>query len=119
MGGVISPLLCNVILNRFDHCVVAQGYHLVRYADDFCVFCSSAQQLRFALEQVKEALNELRLRLEPRKTRKTTFETGFYFLGVQFQGDSYRFACQDKTIVVQGEFDDQLFYDYVPEGYGS
>lgn len=118
MGGVISPLLCNVILNRFDFCMVEQGYHLVRYADDFCVFCSSAQQLCRTLAQVEESLNKLNLRLEPRKTHKSSFETGFQFLGVRFQKDSYRFNCQEKIIVVQGEFDDWLFYDYVPEGYG-
>ena len=36
-GGVISPLLANVYLHRFDTEVRAAGFRLIRYADDFVI----------------------------------------------------------------------------------
>lgn len=33
-GGVISPLLANIVLNPFDHELEQAGYKFVRYADD-------------------------------------------------------------------------------------
>lgn len=33
-GGVISPLLANIVLNRLDWRLHEAGYHFVRYADD-------------------------------------------------------------------------------------
>lgn len=43
-GMPISPFLSNVILQRFDSMMIASGFHLVRYADDFIVFCESEEQ---------------------------------------------------------------------------
>ncbi|MDD4465051.1 MAG: reverse transcriptase domain-containing protein, partial [Desulfobacterales bacterium] len=36
-GGVISPLLANVVLNHMDQALANAGYRHVRYADDFVV----------------------------------------------------------------------------------
>jgi RNA-directed DNA polymerase len=33
-GAVLSPLLSNIYLNPLDHLLAAEGYELVRYADD-------------------------------------------------------------------------------------
>jgi RNA-directed DNA polymerase len=39
-GGVVSPLLCNVYLNRLDRRWEAEGSGvLARYADDLVVMC--------------------------------------------------------------------------------
>jgi RNA-directed DNA polymerase len=38
-GGVISPLLANIVLNRLDWQLHQAGYRFVRYADDFVVLC--------------------------------------------------------------------------------
>src|SRR5205814_2248518 len=37
-GSPLSPLLANVYLHRLDTRMVAAGYGLVRYADDFVIF---------------------------------------------------------------------------------
>lgn len=42
-GGVISPLLANIYLNRFDWKMAQGGYEVVRYADDFVVLCRSKE----------------------------------------------------------------------------
>ena len=43
-GGVVSPLLCNVYLNRLDRAWRPAYGSLVRYADDLLVVCSNRGQ---------------------------------------------------------------------------
>ena len=43
-GGVVSPLLCNVYLNRLDRAWRLAYGCLVRYADDLLVVCSNRGQ---------------------------------------------------------------------------
>jgi len=117
LGAVISPLLCNIVLHRLDAGLVQRGWHLVRYADDFCVFCRTEREARVAQEETGEILMNLKLKLEPDKTRITSFDIGFDFLGVHFFRDTYSFICQEKRIEGKGEFNPHLFYDYVPDGY--
>lgn len=116
-GGVISPLLCNVYLHPLDVRLALGGFSPIRYADDFCAFCDSEEQAQQARQETETILVELKLRLEPAKTKITHFDEGFDFLGVHFYRDTYSFLCAEKRIEVKGEFDPALFYDYVPEGY--
>ena len=48
-GGVISPLLANIVLNHLDWQLHHQGFNFVRYADDFVVLCHSHSQAEGAL----------------------------------------------------------------------
>lgn len=118
LGAVISPLLCNIYLHRLDCGLTRRGHALVRYADDFCVFCRERAEAEAAWRDTEEVLAQIRLRLEPRKTAITSFDEGFDFLGVHFYRDTYSFIAAGKRVEVEGPFDDTLFYDYVPEGYG-
>ncbi|NPV55582.1 MAG: hypothetical protein HPY76_02760 [Anaerolineae bacterium] len=117
MGAVLSPLLCNIFLHPLDIALVRNGFHPIRYADDFCVFCHSRQQLTRAAEATTIKLSDLKLRLEPTKTHRTHFDKGFDFLGIHFCRHSYSFTANMKRIEVEGAFDPRLFYDYVPDGY--
>ena len=117
LGAVLSPLLCNILLHRLDSALAGRGLRSVRYADDFCVFCRTEKEAQSAWRETEQILHVLNLRLEPAKTRIATFESGFDFLGVHFYRDTYSFTCQEKHIEVKGEFDPDLFYDYVPDGY--
>jgi RNA-directed DNA polymerase len=81
-GGVISPLLANIVLNHLDWTLDSQGYKFVRYADDFVVLTRSFEEAEKALVAVKTCIEEdLGLELSPEKTRITNFEKGFEFLG--------------------------------------
>lgn len=62
-GGVISPLLANIVLNFLDWRLHNRGFQFVRYADDFVVLCHSLTQAEEALELVKQTLRELGLSL--------------------------------------------------------
>jgi group II intron reverse transcriptase/maturase len=117
LGAVISPLLCNVYLHRLDMGLTERGYLPVRYADDFCIFCDSRTEVEAAWRDTERILAGLKLQLEPRKTAITHFDEGFDYLGVHFYRDTYSFLCENKRIEVKGDFDRQLFYDYVPDGY--
>ncbi len=117
MGAVISPLLCNIYLNVMDHQLVANGFHLVRYADDFCIFCRSEEDARQALSFTGIVLSELFLQFEPAKTRITHFNHGFDFLGIHFDRSSFRYLANQEQIEVRGSIVDDLPFDQIPSRY--
>ncbi len=80
-GGVISPLLANIVLNQLDWQLHERGFNFVRYADDFVVICQSQAQAEEALHFVQQVLATLGLQLSAAKTRISTFRQGYSFLG--------------------------------------
>jgi group II intron reverse transcriptase/maturase len=69
-GGVVSPLLANVYLDRLDREWQTRGCGtLVRYADDLVVMCGSERDARRALQALRACLAELGLRPKQAKTR--------------------------------------------------
>jgi len=85
-GAVLSPLLSNIYLNPLDHQMAAQGYEMVRYADDFVILCRSQAQAEQALAIVRQWCEAEGLTVHPTKTRIVDVRTeGFDFLGYRFQ----------------------------------
>jgi len=84
-GGVVSPLLCNVYLNRLDRAWETEGSgELIRYADDLVVMCRSRAQAEQALNRLTALLANLGLEPKAAKTRivhLTEGGEGFDFLG--------------------------------------
>jgi group II intron reverse transcriptase/maturase len=96
-GGVISPLLANIVLNRLDWALHNAGYRFVRYADDFVVVTQSETQAQEALKLVSLVVeNELGLELSKEKTHITTYGKGYEFLGFFLSTRSRR--MRDKSI---------------------
>jgi len=102
-GGVVSPLLLNVALHGMesaagvryqrsgsDAAATAQGSPvLVRYADDLVAFCHTRQQAEQVKAQLAGWLAPRGLAFNEDKTRITTLDEGFDFLGVtvrRYQG---------------------------------
>jgi retron-type reverse transcriptase len=85
-GGALSPLLANVYLHNFDQPMIKAGNRLVRYADDFVICCESRAEAEARMGDVARTLSDLRLRLNIAKTRVTSFERGFRFLGYRIRG---------------------------------
>lgn len=83
-GGVISPLLSNVYLTVLDNALAEAGYRFVRYADDMLILCLSEKEAVEALNQAKAVLGRLKLELNEEKTRISSFDEGFDFLGFHF-----------------------------------
>ena len=90
-GGVISPLLSNIYMDRLDHLMESRGMGMTRYADDMVVLCKTAEEADRALETVREWMRQASLRLHPEKTRVVDLgEAGSYFdfLGYRFKRSS-------------------------------
>jgi RNA-directed DNA polymerase len=87
-GAVISPLLANLYLHPFDLLMEQNGWHMVRYADDFVILCRTEAEARAALRQVEAWAAENGLTLHPDKTRVGDSRQpgqGFEFLGYRFE----------------------------------
>jgi len=87
-GGVISPLLANIALHGLGYLFNIQfrkscvnKYSLVRYADDFIIFCKTREDAEQGIEKLNGWLSERGLELSSEKTRITTIQDGFDFLG--------------------------------------
>jgi hypothetical protein len=96
-GGVISPLLANIVLDRLDWRLHGGGFRFARYADDFVVLCQTISQAQEALVLVRHVLEEeLGLRLSPEKTKIATYGKGYDFLGFHLSVRSRR--MRDKSV---------------------
>lgn len=86
-GAVISPLLANIYLHPVDAVLRAEGYHMVRYADDLVILCQTRAEAERALERLRTLMEERKLTLHPVKTRivDATQRGGFDFLGYHFE----------------------------------
>jgi len=101
-GGVISPLLANIALHgmeetvgmRFNKQGESTGKRaVVRYADDFVVFCESQEDAEYVRQHVLPAwLAKRGLTLSPEKTKVVHLTDGFDFLGFTIR--HYRVAAQ-------------------------
>ena len=84
-GGVVSPLLSNILLTPFDWEMRRRGYQLTRYADDWVVTCKSAAEARAAIAAAQRTLTKLGVQLNPQKTRIVHVRYGFEFLGYKIK----------------------------------
>jgi RNA-directed DNA polymerase len=86
-GAVISPLLSTIYLDTLDHEMAEKGIEMVRYADDFVVWCGTEGEAQQALEAVRRWTAQAGLTLHPVKTRimDATPPGGFDFLGYHFE----------------------------------
>jgi group II intron reverse transcriptase/maturase len=84
-GGVVSPLLSNILLTPFDQEMRRKGYQLTRYADDWVVTCKSAAEARAAVAAALRILSALGVQLHPQKTRIVHVRQGFEFLGYKIK----------------------------------
>jgi RNA-directed DNA polymerase len=86
-GGVISPLLANIVLHELDRVWERRCGHLgvlVRYADDFVVLCRSEAAAKESRRRLGIVMEHLHLQLHPEKTRIVALhrgQAGFDFLG--------------------------------------
>lgn len=97
-GSPLSPLLANLYLDRLDEAFDARGARIVRFADDFVILAESRAGAEAALAKVAHLLAEHGLALNREKTRITSFDQGFRFLGHLFV----------RSLVMAGAADEPL-----------
>jgi len=139
LGGIISPLLANIVLNELDWWVDSQwkenpvsrkyvtskakngtdhrghGYeqmrktrlkemYIVRYADDFRIFCKNADSAARTMAAVTQWLKErLRLDVSPEKTRVVNLTKQYS----EFLGIKMRLTQKKDKMVVQSRVGDK------------
>lgn len=86
-GGVISPLLSNIYLNKFDQKMMSKGIRIVRYADDILILAKDRQQAgNYRAYATKILEKELKLTVNQKKTKLTGVREGVEFLGFVIRG---------------------------------
>jgi RNA-directed DNA polymerase len=89
-GGIVSPLLANIALHGMENALgvtfARNGYlrgnrAVVRYADDFVVFCESREDAERVIDILKDWLAQRGLTLSSEKTRIVQLTDGVDFLG--------------------------------------
>lgn len=139
-GGILSPLLANIVLNELDHWIDSQwernpviyqysisqnksggecfsnGYagmrkksnlkeiHIVRYADDFRIFCKNYDVAQKILYATKSWLKErLRLEVSDEKTRIVDVRNRYS----EFLGFKMKLKLKSNKFVVQSHISDK------------
>ena len=140
-GGIISPLLANIVLNELDQWVDSQWLnhpiidsfklpknkagtliksnayaamrksglkelYIIRYADDFRIFCRTNEQARAAKEAITRWLKErLKLEISEEKTRIINAKSRY----MEFLGFKLKLYQKGKKWVVKSHISDKKF----------
>ena len=84
-GGVISPVLANIMLNELDQLLDSRGIKFVRYADDMVILCGSKKAAERILGNVTEFIEKkLFLKVNKDKTKILQACEESQFLGFGF-----------------------------------
>ncbi len=97
-GSPISPLLANLYLDRLDEAFAGRGARIVRFADDFVILTQDRSGAEAAWTKVEKLLAEQGLTLNRDKSRITSFDQGFHFLGHLFV----------HSLVMAGQGEDEI-----------
>jgi len=97
-GGVISPLLSNILLTPFDKEMRRQGYQLTRWADDWVVTCRTRAEAEHVLARAAKILEQLGVALNREKTRIVHVAHGFEFLGFKIKRGRRQFRLSREQI---------------------
>jgi RNA-directed DNA polymerase len=92
-GGVVSPLLSNILLTPFDKEMRRQGYQLTL---DWVVTCRTRAEAEHALARAVRILEQLGVTLNQAKTRIVHITRGFEFLGFKIQRGKGSSAYKSK-----------------------
>ncbi len=96
-GGIISPLLTNIYLNKFDWYMKNKGIRIVRYADDILIFATSKNQAgKYKALATKFLEEDLRLTVNTKKTHLTNLNDGIPYLGFVLR--SFGVSVSDRSI---------------------
>jgi len=136
-GGIISPLLANIALNEYDHWIKSQWgemktnhkysqtnthralrntnlkeIYIVRYADDFKLFCRNHTDAVKIFEATKQWLKErLKLEISPEKSKIVNLRKNYSdFLGIKIKVTKKRKDTKSKDkYVVQSHIGNKAY----------
>lgn len=76
IGPAVSNLLVELVLQRVDEDLVAQGHSFLRYVDDYTSYCTDRSAAENFVVDLQHALAKYRLDLNTRKTRIVDLRSG-------------------------------------------
>jgi group II intron reverse transcriptase/maturase len=100
-GGVISPLLSNILLTPFDKELKRKGYRLTRWADDWVITCKSRSEAVQALKTATKILGKLGVTINLKKTKIVHIRDGFEFLGFVITKASVKWKLPASKIKIK------------------
>lgn len=113
-GGIISPLLANIYLDKFDQYMKSLGIRIVRYADDILIFAESRSEAgSYRAQATKFLEGELKLEVNQKKTHLCELSKGIPYLGIILRG--YGVSVSRKSI---RKFKDKV-RQLTPRNYGD
>lgn len=83
-GCPLSPVLANLVLVDVDNGLQAEGFPVVRYGDDVAALAHTRDDAWECARLASALVEEYGMTLGADKTRVTSFEEGFAFLGEEF-----------------------------------
>jgi len=101
-GGVISPMLANIVLDGLEDALGSE-FIVVRYADDFLVLGKTKDSLKVnARTKIERFLSERGVKLNLEKSKIVEVSQGFDFLGFHFREfkDSSRIKGKKQGIML-------------------
>lgn len=135
-GGIISPLLANIVLNELDWWVASQWeniktrrkyaqlgaynvlkktnlkeVYIIRYADDFKIFCRSKNNAKRMFIAIQKWLKErLGLEISSEKSGITDLKKGYSdFLGIKLKVHAKGKIKERKKMVVKSHIGNKTF----------
>ena len=99
IGNLTSQFFANIYLDGMDHFIkqelLCKGY--VRYMDDFILFGDSKECMQNWKVKIRDHLEDLRLKLHPRKQEILPSKNGISFLGFVLYPDLRRLSKENIT----------------------
>jgi len=84
LRGPLSQFFSGLYLKPLDDAFSRLDGRYLRYQDDVIILCKTKRQLNRCWQKMLDILNERRLSLSHKKTRKGKVSSGFHFLGVYY-----------------------------------
>src|SRR5205814_2365225 len=84
LRGPLSQFFSALYLKPLDDALSKMEVTYLRYQDDILILCKTKRQLNRCWRKMLDILNERRLSLSHKKTRRGEVNRGFHFLGVYY-----------------------------------
>lgn len=95
LRGPLSQFFSGIYLKPLDDAFSQIGSDYFRFQDDILILCQTKRQMNRCRQRMMNVLYERRLNLSRKKSRIGSIESGFHFLGIDYQPTQ----TEDKTKV--------------------
>lgn len=109
-GSPLAPVLSNLYLDSLDRELNHHHFRFIRYADDLLILARDADEASHAYRVTQRSLDALHLELSTAKSRVSSVDDGFVFLGFLFNRNGKtpcREACERLSRKMSEAYSDE------------